>query len=107
MKKESGQFDGRENKRLFYQKWLPESNKVKACIIALHGWGTHSDRMEIPAEYFVYSISETEKREIKQKLINIIQNDNIKIVMTKQRYIKLIYAGSIWIHIFYTGVLSF
>jgi len=27
--------------------------------------------------------------------------------MTKQRYIKLIYAGSIWIHIFYTGVLSF
>ena len=33
----------------------------------------------IPAEYFVYAISEDEKREIKQKLKNIIQNDNIKI----------------------------
>ena len=53
MKKESGQFDGRENKQLFYQKWLPESNDIKAYIIALHGWGSHSDRMEIPAEYFV------------------------------------------------------
>ena len=53
MKKESGQFDGRENKQLFYQKWLPESNDIKAYIIALHGWGAHSDRMEISAEYFV------------------------------------------------------
>ena len=45
-------FEGRETKKLFYQKWLPDSGKIKAYIIALHGWGTHSDRLNVPAEYF-------------------------------------------------------
>ncbi|MFX0047078.1 MAG: alpha/beta hydrolase [Candidatus Hermodarchaeota archaeon] len=44
-------FEGRETKRLFYQYWLPESGDIKAYIIGLHSWGTHSDRMEVPAEY--------------------------------------------------------
>ena len=48
----SGYFEGRENKKLFYQYWLPDSKTVKAYIIAIHGWGTHSDRMKIPAEFF-------------------------------------------------------
>ena len=58
---EKGYFDGRETKRLFYQYWLPDSGDIKAYIIALHGWGTHSDRMEVPAEnltengYAIYS----------------------------------------------------
>jgi len=47
-----GFFEGRETKKLFYQKWLPDSGTVRAYIIALHGWGTHSDRINIPAEYF-------------------------------------------------------
>ena len=47
-----GYFEGRETKRLFYQYWLPESNKVSAYILALHSWGSHSDRMEVPAKYF-------------------------------------------------------
>jgi len=46
-----GYFEGRETKRLFYQYWLPDSGEIKAYIIALHGWGTHSDRMEVPADY--------------------------------------------------------
>jgi len=46
-----GYFEGRETKRLFYQYWLPDSSDIKAYIIALHGWGTHSDRMEVPAEF--------------------------------------------------------
>jgi len=56
-----GYFEGRETKRLFYQYWLPDSGDIKAYIIALHGWGTHSDRMEVPAEnltvngYAIYS----------------------------------------------------
>jgi alpha-beta hydrolase superfamily lysophospholipase len=56
-----GYFEGRETKRLFYQYWLPDSGDIKAFIIALHGWGTHSDRMEVPAEnltvngYAIYS----------------------------------------------------
>jgi alpha-beta hydrolase superfamily lysophospholipase len=45
-------FEGRETKKLFYQKWLPDSGTIKAFIIALHGWGTHSDRLNVPAEYF-------------------------------------------------------
>ncbi|MFX1571171.1 MAG: alpha/beta hydrolase [Promethearchaeota archaeon] len=52
MKNETGYFEGRELKKLFYQWWLPESGELKAYIIAIHGWGTHSDRMKIPAEYF-------------------------------------------------------
>jgi len=56
-----GYFEGRETKRLFYQYWLPDSGDIKAYIIALHGWGAHSDRMEVPAEnltekgYAIYS----------------------------------------------------
>ncbi|MFX1314197.1 MAG: alpha/beta hydrolase [Promethearchaeota archaeon] len=52
MKNETGYFEGRELKRLFYQWWLPESGEIRAYIIAIHGWGSHSDRMKIPAEYF-------------------------------------------------------
>ncbi|MGB5910045.1 MAG: lysophospholipase [Promethearchaeia archaeon] len=48
----SGYFEGRGNKKLFYQSWLPDSIDVKAYLIAIHGWGTHSDRMNIPAEFF-------------------------------------------------------
>ena len=48
---EKGHFEGRETKRLFYQYWLPDSGNIKAYIIALHSWGAHSDRMEVPAEY--------------------------------------------------------
>jgi len=49
---ETGFFEGRETKRLFYQYWLPDSRNIKAYLIALHSWGSHSDRMEVPAEYF-------------------------------------------------------
>ena len=49
---QKGFYEGRETKKLFYQKWLPNSEEVKAYIIALHGWGTHSDRINVPAEYF-------------------------------------------------------
>jgi len=49
---QNGFFEGRETKKLFYQKWLPDSEIIKTNIIALHGWGTHSDRIKVPAEYF-------------------------------------------------------
>ena len=49
---QNGFFEGRETKKLFYQKWQPDSGTIKAYIIALHGWGTHSDRINVPAEYF-------------------------------------------------------
>jgi alpha-beta hydrolase superfamily lysophospholipase len=52
MKNETGYFEGRELKKLFYQYWLPDSGKPKAYIITIHGWGTHSDRLKIPAEFF-------------------------------------------------------
>jgi len=52
MKNETGYFEGRELKKLFYQWWLPESGEIRAYIIAIHGWGAHSDRMKTPAEYF-------------------------------------------------------
>ena len=52
MIKQNNFFEGRETKKLFYQKWLPDSGTIKACIVALHGWGTHSDRINVPAEYF-------------------------------------------------------
>jgi len=52
MRNETGYFKGRELKNLFYQSWLPDSGEIKAYIIAVHGWGTHSDRLKIPAEYF-------------------------------------------------------
>ena len=52
MRNETGYFKGRELKNLFYQSWLPDSGEIKAYIIAVHGWGTHSDRLKTPAEYF-------------------------------------------------------
>ncbi|MFX0002369.1 MAG: alpha/beta fold hydrolase [Candidatus Hodarchaeota archaeon] len=51
MKNETGFYEGRELKKLFYQCWLPDSEQIKAYIIAIHGWGTHSDRLKTPAEY--------------------------------------------------------
>ncbi|MFW9781198.1 MAG: alpha/beta hydrolase, partial [Candidatus Heimdallarchaeota archaeon] len=48
----SGYFEGRENKKLFYQFWVPDSNDVKAYLITIHGWGTHSDRIKVLAEFF-------------------------------------------------------
>jgi len=50
MKYQSGNFEGRELKNLFYQCWLPESN-VKAYIVAIHDLATDSDRFEILAEF--------------------------------------------------------
>ncbi len=52
MKNETGYFEGRGLKKLFYQCWLPDDGEIKAYIIAIHGWGTHSDRLKTPAEYF-------------------------------------------------------
>lgn len=51
MKNVEGFFEGRELKKLFYQYWLPDDGEIKAYIITLHGWGTHSDRLKLPAEY--------------------------------------------------------
>ena len=51
MKNQTGYFEGRELTKLFYQYWLPDTGEIKAYIIAIHGWGTHSDRMILPAEY--------------------------------------------------------
>ena len=51
MKNVEGFFEGRELKKLFYQYWLPDDEEIKAYIIAFHGWGTHSDRLKLPAEY--------------------------------------------------------
>lgn len=51
MKNEIGSFEGRELKKLFYQCWLPETGEIKAYVVAIHGWGTHSDRIKLPAEY--------------------------------------------------------
>ena len=45
----SGYFEGRENRKLFYQNWQPEGD-IKAYIVVIHGWGTHSDRVKISAE---------------------------------------------------------
>ncbi|MBY9005453.1 MAG: lysophospholipase [Candidatus Lokiarchaeota archaeon] len=45
-------FEGRGTQKLFYQYWGPDSDKIKAIIIAFHGLGTHSDRLKLPAEYF-------------------------------------------------------
>ena len=50
MKNVTGYFEGRDLRKLFYQYWLPEG-EIKAYIIAIHGWGTHSDRLKHPAEY--------------------------------------------------------
>jgi len=53
MKNETGYFEGRENKKLFYQKWLPDTGDFKAILIAIHGFGNHSNMMKIPAEFLV------------------------------------------------------
>ena len=50
MKNVTGYFEGRDIRKLFYQYWLPDGD-IKAYIIIIHGWGTHSDRMKYPAEY--------------------------------------------------------
>lgn len=52
MKNEKGFFEGEGNRKLFYQYWIPETEEIKASILSLHGFGTHSHRMETPAEYF-------------------------------------------------------
>ncbi|TXT63604.1 MAG: Phospholipase YtpA [Promethearchaeota archaeon] len=52
MKNEKGFFEGNQGRKLFYQYWTPDSGKTKASILALHGLGTHSHRLETPAEYF-------------------------------------------------------
>ena len=51
MRNETGYFEGREVKRLFYQYWLPEES-VKAYLVIIHDLATHSDRMNNIAEYF-------------------------------------------------------
>jgi len=50
MKNVTSYFEGRDLRKLFYQYWLPEG-EIKAYIIAIHGWGTHSDRLKNTAEY--------------------------------------------------------
>ncbi|MFW9894249.1 MAG: alpha/beta hydrolase [Candidatus Thorarchaeota archaeon] len=51
MRNQTGVFEGRELTKLFYQCWLPDTEEAKAYIIGLHGWGTHSDRLILPAEF--------------------------------------------------------
>jgi alpha-beta hydrolase superfamily lysophospholipase len=51
MKNQTGYFEGRELTKLFYQYWLPDAGEIKAYIIGIHGWGTYSDRLTLPAEY--------------------------------------------------------
>jgi len=53
MKNETGYFEGFEQRKMFYQYWLPDSGEIKAYLMAMHGWGTHSDRMAVPAKYFI------------------------------------------------------
>ena len=51
MKNEKGSFKGREQTDLFYQYWKPDSGDSKAYIIGFHDWGTHSDRLNLLAEF--------------------------------------------------------
>ncbi len=51
MRNEKTFFNGREQARLEYQVWLPDSGNVKAYIIGMHDWGTHSDRLSMLAEF--------------------------------------------------------
>jgi alpha-beta hydrolase superfamily lysophospholipase len=74
MKNESGYFEGRETTRLFYQYWLPESEKIKAYLIAFHPLGTHSDRIKIIAEYLTekgYAIYAFDLRGHWRNIVNI------------------------------------
>jgi len=52
LRNEKGFFEGHKGRKLFYQYWIPDSGEFKANIIALHGLGTHSHRIETPAEFF-------------------------------------------------------
>ncbi|MEJ2276279.1 MAG: lysophospholipase [Candidatus Lokiarchaeota archaeon] len=52
MKNRTEIFNGRGNRKLFYQYWIPDSGISKAIIITLHGWATHSDRLKNVADYF-------------------------------------------------------
>ncbi len=74
MKNETGFFEGRETKKLFYQYWLPDTEEIKAYIIAVHGFGTHSDRFKIPAEYLTdkgYAIYAFDLRGHWRNILNI------------------------------------
>ncbi|MFX1275749.1 MAG: alpha/beta fold hydrolase [Promethearchaeota archaeon] len=51
MKNENAYFNGREQTNLFYQFWLPDSGNIKAYIIGIHDWGTHSDRLSLFADF--------------------------------------------------------
>jgi alpha-beta hydrolase superfamily lysophospholipase len=71
---ENGFFEGRENKRLFYQNWLPDSKPIKAYIIAFHPLATHSDRINIIAEYLTekgYAIYSFDLRGHWRNIVNI------------------------------------
>ena len=48
---ETGYFEGRELRKLFYQYWLPDKG-IKSYLVALHDLATHSDRLSTLAEYF-------------------------------------------------------
>ena len=52
MKNKKSYFEGRENTKLFYQSWIPDSGDFKASLIALHDWGCHSDRVKFLAKFF-------------------------------------------------------
>jgi alpha-beta hydrolase superfamily lysophospholipase len=50
MKHKTGYFEGRGNRELYYQNWQPEGD-IRASLVAIHDWGSHSDRMKYPAQY--------------------------------------------------------
>ncbi len=52
MKHETGYFEGRETRKLFYQIWKPDSGDIEAFVVAIHDLAGHSDRMRVPAESF-------------------------------------------------------
>jgi len=52
LKNNKAYFEGRENTKLFYQSWIPDSGEFKASLIALHDWGSHSDRVKFLAKFF-------------------------------------------------------
>ena len=51
MKNETGKFEGRELKELFFQYWLPEG-EPRGYLVAIHDLAGHSDRLESLAQYF-------------------------------------------------------
>ncbi|MHA1272245.1 MAG: alpha/beta fold hydrolase [Promethearchaeota archaeon] len=46
-----GEFTGREQKVLTYKSWCPESEEIKACIVAIHGLGGDTSVFKSLAEY--------------------------------------------------------